>query len=488
MNKPMIKRNDFFRQEFIHLAVLLAVVAALYAPVVGKGFIKDDFIWIDSSVKDGNMDISAPFKQTTGFFRPLVGISFGLQYEIFGLDPLPYGLFNLGFHLLNILLVYFLFKMFKWTSKYALIIAMLFGLNAKATRMAVGWISGRTALLYTFFLLLMFIFHIKAFKNDETGSNALSNGFRRRVYLSAAVIFFFCALLSKESSIAAPLFLFLFIIFDIEGMVKGKRIKKAICSTIIYIPVILLYIFLRNSSNAFTPFDAPEYYRFSLNPAIWLKNFFEYILRGGLLDIILIISLLAVIMVVRRSSEQFKSFISRNIFKMGLLWYAVFIILYLPIPYRSDLYSYFTQIGLHAAASVLIYNLAVRSSQDKGKMRKAIIIVLCVILACWIVYLAGKTPAIRDRGLASSHFSEEVTRTFNVLPAGSSILLLDKDAGDADSPSNTVSYSLNSLMKLFLPGKDINAVFISDEEKFTKDFNDYRFHYYWKKGSLVRMN
>jgi hypothetical protein len=74
------------------------------------------------------------------------------------------------------------------------------------------------------------------------------------------------------------------------------------------------------------------------------------------------------------------------------------------------------------------------------------------------------------------------------LPAGSSILLLDKDAGDADSPSNTVSYGLNSLMKLFLPGKDINAVFISDEEKFTKDFNDYRFHYYWKKGSLVRMN
>jgi len=488
MNKPMIKIKDFYRQEFIQLAVLLAIVAALYAPVVGKGFIKDDFIWLDSVVKDGKADISAPFTQTTGFFRPLVGISFGLQYEIFGLDPLPYGLFNLGLHLLNIILVYFLFRMFKRTSEYALVIAMLFGLNAKATRMAVGWISGRTALLYTFFLLVTFIFHFKAFRDGETGNNASSRGFRRVIYLSVAITFFFCALLSKESSIAAPLFFFLFPFLGLDGTEPGTRIKKAVSSSIIYIPLILLYIFLRSSSDAFTPFDAPDYYRFSLNPAVWFKNFFEYILRGGLLDIILIITLFLIVVFFKKPSAKVSSAASWNIFYMGLLWYAVFVILYLPIPFRSDLYSYFTQIGLHSTAVVVIYNLAVRPLFNAEKTRRVLITAACAILACWIVYLAGKTPAIRDRGLASDRFTEKATRSFNVLPAGSSILILDKDVGDADSPSNTVSYGLNSLVKLFLPGENLNAVMTTDEDKFRKELDNYRFHYYWEKGSLVKIN
>jgi hypothetical protein len=171
---------------------------------------------------------------------------------------------------------------------------------------------------------------------------------------------------------------------------------------------------------------------------------------------------------------------------MGLLWYAVFAILYLPVPFRSDLYSYFTQIGLHSAAAVVIYNLAVRLSRDTGKTRKVFITASFLILACWIVYLAEKTPAIRERGLANDRFTEKAIRTFNVLPARSSILVLDKDFGDADSPSNTVSYGLNSLVKLFLPGKDLYAVMTNDEEKFRKDLDNYRFHYYWEKGSLVK--
>jgi hypothetical protein len=104
------------------------------------------------------------------------------------------------------------------------------------------------------------------------------------------------------------------------------------------------------------------------------------------------------------------------------------------------------------------------------------------------IYLAGKTPAILDRRPASARFAKEATLTFNALPAGSSILLLDKDAGDADSPSNTVSYGLNSLVRLYLPAKNLNTVLTNDEEKFRKDLNDYQFHYYWKTELLVKMN
>jgi len=47
----------------------------------------------------------ALFIETTGFYRPLVGVSFGIQYLMSGLNPGPYGMFNLLLHLLNIVLV-----------------------------------------------------------------------------------------------------------------------------------------------------------------------------------------------------------------------------------------------------------------------------------------------------------------------------------------------------------------------------------------------
>jgi len=93
-----------------------------------------------------------PFTKTTGFFRPLVSLTFGLQYQLHGLHPKPFGLFNLLLHLLNIILVYFLLTCRKETKQYALGATILFALNAKAAGMAVGWISGRTTLLVSFFL------------------------------------------------------------------------------------------------------------------------------------------------------------------------------------------------------------------------------------------------------------------------------------------------------------------------------------------------
>jgi hypothetical protein len=100
----IIGRKD--RAQACILALLLLTLVAVYLPHVGKGFVTDDFIWLSESLHDGRIDLARLLRTTTGFFRPLVGLSFGLQFLWHGTDPLAYGIFNLLLHLLNVILAF----------------------------------------------------------------------------------------------------------------------------------------------------------------------------------------------------------------------------------------------------------------------------------------------------------------------------------------------------------------------------------------------
>ena len=90
------------------LGLVFVLQVIIFAPQVGTGFVTDDFIWLVNIVIDGEVDYLRPLKITTGFFRPLVSWTFGMQYEFHGMNPKPYGWFNLFLHLVNIFLVFLL--------------------------------------------------------------------------------------------------------------------------------------------------------------------------------------------------------------------------------------------------------------------------------------------------------------------------------------------------------------------------------------------
>ena len=78
------------------LAVPFAVFLAVYAPAVGRGFISDDFRWIVESRIDRVADIPTIFSRHTGFYRPVVALTFAADYALFGNRPRGYGLTNLA--------------------------------------------------------------------------------------------------------------------------------------------------------------------------------------------------------------------------------------------------------------------------------------------------------------------------------------------------------------------------------------------------------
>lgn len=257
----------------ILLGLVLLLQIYIFAPYVGTGFVTDDFNWIESVVRDGEVRYMRSFTATTGFFRPFVGLSFAVQYALHGMDPKPYGLFNLFLHLANILLLYLLLSRRETTKPLALPAAALFALNAKAVNMAVIWISARTTLLCTFFLLLSFyMFQVYQEKRGHL------SWFTKGLVLLLTALFYLGSLLSKETAAAAPLLIFLFAFFPIAHRTRAtaaslfQRLKTAVLAVIPFALPLLVYFLMRFNSDAFTPFNAPHYYRYTFAPGLILKT------------------------------------------------------------------------------------------------------------------------------------------------------------------------------------------------------------------------
>ena len=86
--------RDFFVSRFAEPPASAAV--GVYACDAGHGFVKDDFNWILTSARRARHRSGRLLGAATGFFRPLVSLSFAIDHALFDLRPLGYGLTNLG--------------------------------------------------------------------------------------------------------------------------------------------------------------------------------------------------------------------------------------------------------------------------------------------------------------------------------------------------------------------------------------------------------
>ncbi|MCP4157090.1 MAG: hypothetical protein GY757_55780, partial [bacterium] len=463
------------RKNIIALSLLLILQAVIAAPHIGAGFITDDFNWIDNVVRQGEVEYLRAFTITTGFFRPVVGLSFASQYALHGMNPMAFGIFNLLLHLFNIILVYLLLSVWEKTKALALPAAVLFALNAKAVNMAVGWISGRTTLLFSFFMLLSFYALLK-------GRGVSGGGSRLRATLRFFVVgvFYLAALLSKETAAAAPIFVFLFTLVTYKGADGSPsllaRIKKSVVSVLPFILPFIAYFLLRFGSDAFTPFNSPSYYRYSFAPGLILKNISEYIIRGGLLDIYIVLIVLILFWffkVQKKNAGQTSSTVSLSQIPSqdspvlsrvrfdgvgpGVLWFICFLLPMLPLAARSDLYAYFPQVGLHVVFLLLIFPLLGKMGftdeltfpSPRKWPRNVLFIALSVILVVWSGYLWSRAAGECVKAENSALFTAEVVASVSSLDKGARVLIVDGQAAGKVSSSKSVSHGFGPLLNLY---------------------------------------
>ena len=206
-----------------HGAVGVALLAAaVYLNSLGNGFVSDDHALIfehpyTKKIADWPAIFTSGHYAGSGGYRPLVTLSFALNYLVGHDHPLGYHAVNVLLHALNSALVFLLLFAFFDSLGGALIGGALFAVHPIHTE-AVAWISGRAELLACAFLLAAWLLYLRS-KQREGRSPA--------VLVAASLGCYFAALLSKENALVfLPLVIAGDLLLD-QRKLQGAPVTKA---------------------------------------------------------------------------------------------------------------------------------------------------------------------------------------------------------------------------------------------------------------------
>jgi len=356
--------------------VALAWFLAIYLPCLGKGFLKDDFAWIAQSRITAPRDVVLLFARNTGFYRPVVSLSFAADDALFDLRPLGYGLTNCVLLLVAGGLIVRLARSWGLPPAGAVAAAGLWALNPHGINMSLLWISGRTAILLTLFAVL-----------------AATAFTRRRIW--AAGVWALFAMLSKEEAVVLPFILLAWSFVDAprsDAVRQGIRARLMVAcrSSVPLFLALLIYAVLRSQSGAMTPASAPAFYRFTFDWRIVVANAVQYVDRGATFSFA--IAALSTLAAWRWPTVDAAS---RRLMALGAIWFVGAYALTLFLPVRSSLYACFPSVGAALIGATWI-TIIVSEMGDRARARALVALALVAALSVpvyWARNQRWETPA-----------------------------------------------------------------------------------------------
>lgn len=224
----------------LRLPTLLLLVFLVYAPSL-----QYDFAWDDWGLIVGNPDIQSPrwthfvfrsFWQrgtnvadtTRAFYRPLITLSYAIDYAVWGLNPTGFHLTNILAHLIAVWLAYRLARLLHQPPAAAWLLALIFAIHPLRVENVV-WIAGRTDV----FAGLFYLGATAALLQWQRGQPPKSRG-----WLSACLLCYALALFSKEMALTWPLIAML--LLWMEGLKPRKMLLPFILPTALISSVYLL--------------------------------------------------------------------------------------------------------------------------------------------------------------------------------------------------------------------------------------------------------
>jgi Tfp pilus assembly protein PilF len=240
------------------LAVAVFVVAfALYANTLGHEFLWDDRDLIVDNAAVQTLDgptLRAIFLEnfwrnvvrTGGYYRPMVTLSYHVDYRLHGADAGGFHLTNVVCHALVCTLVFlFVYVLFDH-AVFALLTAVLFAAHPLHTE-NVAWVSGRTDLLASLWMLASLVLYVLSKRRGAR-------------FLPFALAAFMLALLSKESAACLPLVIGLLEFGPFGELLSARRrsaaaapaepraarnVPRSVVITACFFAVLVLYLLLR---------------------------------------------------------------------------------------------------------------------------------------------------------------------------------------------------------------------------------------------------
>ena len=228
--------KNFIQQRCFFLLSLAVLLFALYSFMLQGEFknIDDEgSIVRNVLIKDihntGHI-LGTSYFGTNDYYRPLVLLSYMLEYHCFGLNAVYYYLDNILIHFATSVLVFLIFGLLFSRRKLVLLATFLYAIHPVHWE-AVANISGRAVLLSTFFVFLSFWF------------------FAQRKKFPLAYVFsliaFGLGLLCKESAVVLPLVLLSYQFF--LGRSPKERLRKWTFPVWPFFLLLGPYLFLRQT-------------------------------------------------------------------------------------------------------------------------------------------------------------------------------------------------------------------------------------------------
>ena len=200
---------------------LLIMLCFLYLlPSLTIGFIPDDVrfaaFFNDYGFFDNLKNIwlsSNKFFNKSYSFKPIIDSISLIEYSIWGINPFWYHLTNIFFHIFNVILIYqFSFALVR-RRELSFICALIFIIHPIMTN-SMFWVYGKTELVACSFYLLSLITLFRYCVKEQLR------------FLILSQLFFFFALLSKETSIVLPFAQYCLVVWGKNKLVEKGRSRR----------------------------------------------------------------------------------------------------------------------------------------------------------------------------------------------------------------------------------------------------------------------
>jgi hypothetical protein len=357
-----------------HFPAIITFNLAVFLPIIGRGFIHDDFIPLYSATYDSFL--SGMTKATGGpFYAPIAWLTFVFDSFAWNGSPYPMAVENLMIHIANTVLLYY-FAERLWLSKTAAWwTAVGFTLLYPANTWAVMWISTRAHLLASFFTLAAMLMFVQLTRSKP----------RRWLSGTLVVICGVGAIFSKESGLTVLGALAALWFYEKKSG-AGKNISTSAlhCIFAALCFAASIYIILRSHSGAVSlNFNGATGYTYVTSPGVLLSNILHYGWRTyGLIAVLGGAILLSQYL---RGCRQLPDKMIKTKLVLLFTLFALAISPFILLPARSGIYTY-----LPGAAAALLLGAIVRILPERMRIEKKSTNFACTasILFIVIIYTA----------------------------------------------------------------------------------------------------
>ncbi len=199
--KQVIKKIDT-KKMYIYLGLILLVTALVFSNSIMHDFLS----WDDNLLVPENYDIKAITMHNIskiftsyyiGMYQPVTTFIYAITYHFFKLNPHPYHVVNLVFHLVNVGLLFWLIYLMTERIEAAAIVALFFGIHPMHVE-SVVWIAELKDIIYGLFFILALCYYMMFLKKGKY------------VFYFLAIFSFILSCFSKSAAVTLPVVLIAF--------------------------------------------------------------------------------------------------------------------------------------------------------------------------------------------------------------------------------------------------------------------------------------